>query len=153
MFSNCSSLSSVEVAFTAWSPNATDTWLNGVAASGTFTCPAELPDERGANRIPTGWTVAHPAADWLCFTAEQANSTVHLDKNGSPNVIYLETSTDGSTWTDYSWTDNTGDTLTLASVGDKVYFRAKTENQTIGSSTSNYYKFIMTGKISASGNI
>ena len=93
-----------------------------------------------------------PTADWLCFTAEQANSTVHLDKAGSPGAIYLETSTDGSTWTDYSWTDKTGDTLTLASIGDKVYMRAKTENQTIGDS-SNYYKFKMTGKIAASGNI
>ena len=66
--------------------------------------------------------------DPLCFTAEQANSTVHLDKNGSPNAISLETSTDGSTWTAYEWSGNTGNTLTLANVGDKVYFRAKTEN-------------------------
>lgn len=92
-------------------------------------------------------------SDWLCFTAEQANSTVRLDKVGSPNTISLETSTDGSTWTDYSWTDSTGDTVTLASVGDKVYIRAKTENQTIGSSASYYYTFVMTGKIAASGNI
>lgn len=94
-----------------------------------------------------------PVGDWLCFTAEEANSSVHLDKNGSPNTIYLETSTNGSTWTDYSWSGNTGDTLTLANVGDKLYMRAKTENQTIGSFTSNYYKFVMTGKIAASGNI
>ena len=40
-----------------------------------------------------------------------------------------------------------------ANVGDKVYFRAKTENQTIGKSDQNFYRFIMTGKISASGNI
>lgn len=80
-----------------------------------------------------------PAADWLCFTAEQANSTVQLNKSGSPAVISLETSTDGTTWTDYSWTDKTGDTLTLANVGDKVYMRAKTENSTIGSSNSACY--------------
>ena len=69
-----------------------------------------------------------PTVNALCFTAEQANSTVHLDKNGSPDAISLETSTDGSAWTDYSWSGNTGDTLTLANVGDKVYMRAKTEN-------------------------
>lgn len=91
--------------------------------------------------------------DWLCFTAEQADSTVHLDKKSSPDAISLETSTDGSTWTDYSWTDSTGDTLTLANVGDKVYMRAKGENPTIGTSNINYYKFVMTGKIAASGNI
>ena len=94
-----------------------------------------------------------PTGDWLCFTATQANSTVRLDKNGSPDAISLETSTDGSTWTDYSWSGNTGDTLTLANVGDKMYMRAKTENQTIGSSTSNYHQFKMSGKIAASGNI
>ena len=92
--------------------------------------------------------------DWLCFTAEQDGSTLHLDKVGSPNAISLETSNDeGVTWTGYSWTDSTGDTLTIANVGDKVYFRAKTENKTIGSSDSNYYQFVMTGKIAASGNI
>lgn len=95
-----------------------------------------------------------PVGDWLCFTAEQDGSTLRLDKVGSPAEIYLETSNDeGVTWTDYSWTDKTGDALTLTNVGDKVYFRAKTENQTIGSSNKNYYQFKMTGKIAASGNI
>lgn len=51
-----------------------------------------------------------------------------LNKVGSPSAIYLETSTDGNTWADYSWTDSAGDTLTLANIGDKVYMRAKTEN-------------------------
>lgn len=106
----------------------------------------------GSNQVWSGEEPG-PVADWLCFTAEQANSTVRLDKSGSPNAISLETSTDGSTWTDYSWSGNTGDTLTLANAGDKVYMRAKTENQTIGSSLSKYYKFVMTGKIAASGNI
>ena len=100
------------------------------------------------------WGKSEPAtANWLCFTAEEANSTVRLDKVGSPNAISLETSIDGNTWTDYSWTENTGDTLTLANAGDKVYMRAKTENQTIGSSNTDYYKFVMTGKIAESGNI
>ena len=85
----------------------------------------------------------------LCFTAEEANSTLHLEKYGSPDAISLETSTDGRNWTDYT----NRPTLTLSNVGDKVYFRAKTENQTIGKSDQNFYRFIMTGKISASGNI
>ena len=57
MFYNCGRLSSVEVAFTAWSPsNATDAWMRDVAFSGTFTCPAALPDVRGAGNIPNNWT-------------------------------------------------------------------------------------------------
>lgn len=48
---------------TSWtSANGTPNWVNGVAASGTFTCPAELPDIRGISKIPTGWMVVHPSA-------------------------------------------------------------------------------------------
>ena len=89
----------------------------------------------------------------LCFTANTANSTIRLDKVGSPNAISLQTSTDGTTWTDYGWTSNTGDTLTLTNIGDKVYVRAKNENTTIGSSSSDYYNFVGTGSFGASGNI
>ncbi len=42
---------------------------------------------------------------WLCFTAEEAGSTVRLRKAGSPTSVNIETSTDWSTWTDYRcWT-------------------------------------------------
>lgn len=142
----------MNVGLSAWSYDGTGYWLQGVAASGTFTCPAELSEERGASRIPSSWTVVKPP-EVLCFTAEQANSTVHLDKVGSPNAVSLETSTDGRSWSDYSWSGNTGDTMTLTNIGDKVYMRAKNENSTIGSSDTNYYTFVMTGQIAASGNI
>ena len=57
MFERCTSLSSVTVHFKTW-PKATylNNWLNGVAPTGIFRCPAELPDERGNGRIPEGWT-------------------------------------------------------------------------------------------------
>ena len=153
MFNGCTSLSSVEVAFTNWmTTDATTYWVYGVAASGTFSCPAELSVIIDSSHIPSGWTVVKPP-EALCFTAEQANSTVHLDKVGSPNAISLETSTDGRTWSDYSWSGNTGNTVTLANIGDKVYLRAKNENSTIGSSDTNYYTFVMSGQIAASGNI
>ena len=93
-------------------------------------------------------------SDWLCFTAEQDGSSFRLDKVGTPAEIYLETSIDeGVTWKDYTWLESTGDEYTNLNVGDKVYIRAKTENQTIGSSNTDYYQFKMTGKIAASGNI
>ena len=58
MFQRCRKLSSIDVSFTAWDPtSATTRWVDGVAASGTFTCPAELPDTRGVNNIPAGWTI------------------------------------------------------------------------------------------------
>ena len=57
MFAGCTSLSSVTVHFKTW-PAASylNNWLNGVAPTGIFRCPAELPDERGNGRIPEGWT-------------------------------------------------------------------------------------------------
>jgi hypothetical protein len=61
---------------------------------------------------------------YLCFTAEEAGSTVKMSKNSSAPTVYLETSPTGE---EGSWTDFTVDstTITLANVGDKVYFRAK----------------------------
>ena len=56
MFQDASALSSVEVGFRQWN-TATDNWMLRVAASGTFIKPAALPEEYGANRIPSGWTV------------------------------------------------------------------------------------------------
>lgn len=57
MFNGCSSLSSVEVNFTDWSTG-TSNWLNGVAASGTFTCPAALDTTtRDSTHVPADWTV------------------------------------------------------------------------------------------------
>jgi len=58
MFHGCTKLNNINVNFSAWVPtNATDSWVNGVASSGTFTCPAGLPEEFGEDRIPTGWTI------------------------------------------------------------------------------------------------
>lgn len=72
-----------------------------------------------------------------------------LAKYGTPPAVSLETSTDGETWADYT----INSTLTLASIGDKVYFRAKTENSSMASSWNKYNYFVMSGKIAASGNI
>ena len=87
--------------------------------------------------------------DALCFTAKQAGSTVKLTKNGSAPDVNLQTSTNGSSWTPYT----VEDVITLANVNDKVYFKAVGSNSVMGSSSSNYNKFVMTGKIAASGNV
>lgn len=88
--------------------------------------------------------------DYLCFTANAANSTVKLTKNGSPTAVTLETSTDGSTRTTYTiW-----DTITLNNIWDKVYWRNTSETTTGFSTAYNtYYKFAMTWSIAASGDI
>ena len=112
----------------------------------------------------------------LCFTAQQANSTVRLagdwssssgssdpyssdpyssDPYGGGSSTYkvnLEYKLEGTTTQD--WTRYTGQTITLANVNDKMYMRAMAGgNTTISTGTGKYYAFEMTGKIAASGNI
>ena len=76
-----------------------------------------------------------------------------MQKNNisAPNVS-LEYSTDGETWQDFIVG---GTIVTLANVGDKMWLRAKTTNSTFCASPSlnNYVRFLMTGKIAASGSI
>ena len=85
----------------------------------------------------------------LCFTAEEAGSTVAMAVNGTPTKGQaFEYSTDGTNWSVF--TPGTT-TITLANIGDKVYFRG--DNTTVSESNSIYYKFVMSGKIAASGNI
>ena len=88
--------------------------------------------------------------DYLCFTANTANSTIALNKNGSPTAVTLETSTDGSTWNTYTF----GNTITLSNIWDKVYFRNTSETTTgFSGGWSNYYKFAMTWSIDASWDV
>jgi hypothetical protein len=58
MFKNCSNLNNINVMFTRWDfVGGTENWVLGVASTGTFTCPTELPEEFGPYRIPAGWTI------------------------------------------------------------------------------------------------
>ena len=87
--------------------------------------------------------------DYLCFTSEEANSTVAMSINKTPTKGQaFEVSVNGLDW--YAFTPG-NTTVTLVNVGDKVYFRG--DNTTVSESSSIYYKFVMTGKIAASGNI
>ena len=90
------------------------------------------------------------APDYLCFTANTAGSTVKLRKFWTPNAVSLETSTDLSTWSDYTiW-----NTITLSSIGDKVYWRNKSETDTwFSKDNNNLYRFEMDWSISASWDI
>lgn len=87
----------------------------------------------------------------LRLTAEEANSTVAMAANGSAPTVSLEYSTDGRTWNPFVVGTTT---VTLANIGDTVYIRATSEGNTrMGSSSSDYNTFVMTGKIAASGNV
>ena len=63
MFQGCTSLNYVSAGFDNWVPtNATDNWLNSVAATGTFVCPSTLisntpEDLRSTSTVPSGWNM------------------------------------------------------------------------------------------------
>ena len=93
---------------------------------------------------------AAPDKDYLCFTAETAGSTVKLIKFGSPTAVTIEYSTDGTTWSTYTFSTD----ITLTNVGDKVYFRnASSGVTTFSKGLSRCYYFGMSGTIAASGNV
>ena len=97
-----------------------------------------------------------PKCDALCFTAEEAGSTVKLTAPiGQAPEVRLQTSTDGKSWTPY----NIEEVITLTNVGDKVYFKAIGQNSVMAAPVPGedgyyfYNNFEMTGQIAASGNI
>ena len=62
MFQGCTSLNYVSVGFDNWMQNATDNWLNNVAATGTFVCPSTLlgntpEDQRSTSTVPSSWNM------------------------------------------------------------------------------------------------
>ena len=99
----------------------------------------------------------------LCFTAEEAGSTIKMSKHRSPPTVYLETSSTGEegSWSDFivctedenGNSNNDGTIITLTNIGDKVYFRAKQDNWQFANDNREANQFVMTGKIAASGNI
>ena len=95
-------------------------------------------------------TPTTPPFTWLCFTAKQANSRIRIEKNGNPTPVNIETSTDGSTWSDYTFDT----TINLVNVWDKIYFRNKSTTTTgLSTSSSHYYKFAMWWWINGSWDI
>lgn len=143
----------MDVGFTAWKANATTNWLQNVAASGTFTCPAELPDTRGANNIPVDWTVAHPAVAALRFDILADDTTIDLvDDSGTLETPDLEFSVDdGTTWT--QWVPGSDYPHEMA--GAVVYVRAgATGNTGFGTGSEDpYWHFTSDDLFSVSGNI
>ena len=89
----------------------------------------------------------------LCFEAVDAGATIALKCNGNNlKTAAFQTSTDGQNWSDYAY--ETG--ITLTNAGDKVYFKAKSDNTSITRTSSNYLQFTTTQaakKVNVSGNV
>jgi len=82
----------------------------------------------------------------LTLTALTAGSKVTLKKVGSPPAVSLEYSTGGA-WSTYT----IGTEITLTSAGDYIKFRG--DNSTFSTTANDYYQFVMSGTIGASGNV
>ena len=94
-----------------------------------------------------------PAYWGLCFTAEEPNVVVNMAKFGSPSAVTLETSTDGVTWTTFD-ADGGTTPITLAAIGDHVFFRAGAGGNTrICETSQRHRRFSFSGRVSASGSI
>ena len=101
---------------------------------------AEYVAQFEATAIPVGPDLTSP---YVTFTAEEAGSTLGLTKLSTNQI--LEYSNDTTTWN----TMDTSTNISLPNTGDKVYVRGILS---ANNSSSNYTRFKMTGKISASGN-
>ena len=89
----------------------------------------------------------------LCFEAVDAGAAIALKRNGNNlKTATFQTSTDGQSWSDYTY----GTNITLANAGNKVYFKAKDDNTSIVRNYSNYLQFTTaqsTKNVKVSGNV
>ena len=89
----------------------------------------------------------------LCFEAVDTGATIALTCNGNNlKTATFQTSTDGQSWTDYTYATN----ITLTNAGDKVYFKAKDDNTSIERTMNDYLQFTTTQeskKVNVSGNV
>ena len=162
MFCGCSRLREVEVGMREWNVNnfsETD-WLRGVSREGVFKCPMDLCVVKPSSRkegmvrvetVPSSWTLSYTDDTTnLCFTSEESNATLCLNRVGNPNGVSLEYFTTATGfWQDYG----IGTMVMLPNIGDRVYFRSKDKNGTFSKTTSDYYQFAIVGRVGARGNI
>ena len=160
MFNGCSSLNEVRCnvpssySSDTISSTYTSNWLSNVSPTGTFYTNADANWPSGTSGIPEGWTRVNEGTPTtsdiskpLTFRATQDGSTVKLTKTGTVNGEFQTSRDGGNTWSDY-----TIDTAIALNTGEEVSFRAKAD-RTSAQSNSNYFQFMMEGKIEAWHNV
>ena len=114
------------------------------------------------NAILAGGAAPGPTpAYWgLCFTAEEPNCVVNMARRGAlANInkapVTLEYSTDDcETWTEFDATGEKTTPITLANIGDHVFFRAgEGGNDRFAYNAGTFRYFTLTGNVAASGDI
>ena len=163
MFGKCRSLKKITVNLSDWGElyeaikgeldSNTDGWVTDVASSGTFICPKALTVKYGEDRIPEGWTIKSiedEYPNYLTFTAEEAGSTFGIGKTYEEMTENFDFDLQYSLDDGVSWINlRDGDIVTLRDSGDKALLRGVNPEGL----SNGYYKFVMSGKIFASGSV
>ena len=156
MFNGCTSLRYMDVAFRLWyeeidghsstDMSATYEWVENVASSGTFMCPATLTEIFDISHIPYGWS-ADDNGDYLCFTSSGDWTDLQLKAYGSPTTITYKYSYDKE-----NWKSVIGSTYTqLLGNNDTVYI--KIGDGELSTDADNYWYFTANNTVKVSGNI
>ena len=105
----------------------------------------------GGGNGGSGEAVIPPSENWLCFKANENNCSISTTVAGSLTTTpSLEYSKDRTTWEPFIINSTSVD---LPNNGDKVYIRATGSNATFSETSSKWIKFVISGSVSASGNI
>ena len=155
MFYGCTKLNYVKANFTTEpSTNYTNNWLSGVASTGTFvpnpdaTWPSTI--ERNSTTVPAGWTILEEYKG-LTFTAMEDGCTITYQNSDKTSAEY---SKDGVNWESYNGSSNgsaSSYVVIRLNKGEKLYVRGTIDPA--GQSLAKHTKFVINGKVEASGNI
>ena len=158
MFGGCRKLNYVKAMFTDISAEGClNGWLYGASPVGTFVKNVEATYDNAFANIPEAWTIRNsdepepepvPHDDYLCFTSH-GQSTVKLTQQGTPyegsDLKTIQYKLNNNDWQDWDLNE-----ISLSD-GDNMYLRGDAIQ--LSESRNTYKKFVMTGSISASGNI
>ena len=153
MFFGCTSLNNITMLATDISAsNCLSNWVNGVAATGTFTKAASMTSlPTGVNGIPEGWTVAD-STDYMTLSAlGDGEITINIPSAIDPSyATSLSFSKDKSTWTD-TIIDYNVQTITIpVTSGENVYLKGIAKQLGVVGDCVN---IISSADINASGNV
>ena len=145
MFQDCRNLNYIKCLATNIPTNdCTDSWVNGVSATGTFVKSESMVSwQTGNNGIPSGWTVENIhdySKDYLTFTALE-NTTFGFTEHSLQYSL-----DDGTTWATLS----AGSSTPTVTAGNKIMWK---QTGLTPSQSSGIGAFSATGNFEASGNI
>lgn len=154
MFYGCSNLSRIDCYATnpsitgTWDNPYTRSWVDGVAASGTFVKAPSATWEIGVNGIPTSWVTQDTDDDnynYLTFTITGAGD-INWKKSANATARNIQYSKNGGTWTTLI-PDSVGVKIYGLVPGDVVRFRgsnATYQSNNFGETTA---QFVLSGNI------